>query len=223
MPRSSRGGMPRPLTIFAISCATTVLVLLGGLVVTADTYALFAEGGPIEGMSAIFLLTAALWVSTDIIRQRRWQSWHLAVLLWGAGMRELDMDKAYTQSGVLSLRLYSGDAPIVQKLLGGAVLALLIWAGLRMLARNLPGFLRRLRRFRAQEWLLVLGVGLILFAKTIDGLGRKLAPWGIDISQATSDFAGRSEEAMELVATILILQVVALFHARRRSGTRSPG
>ncbi|MBU2956492.1 hypothetical protein Q4511_12300 [Paracoccus sp. 1_MG-2023] len=217
MPGYRRSGIPRPSTIFAISSAITLLVLLAGLVVTNDTHALFAEGGPIEGMSAIFLGTSALWVSVDIVLQRRWRSWHIAVLLWAATMRELDMDKAYTTEGILQLRLYSGDAPILEKLIGGAIVGLLTWAGLRLLARNMPRFIRRLRRLRAQEWLLVLGLALIFLAKTIDGLGRKLAPLGIEISDRLGSFAGRAEEAMELIATILILQVVALIHARRRT------
>lgn len=216
MPGDAPSGKPTPVSLFAFSCGVSLLALLGGLIVTPDIKALFSEGGPVETMSAIFLMAAALWVTVDILRQRRFRSWHLAVLLWAAAMRELDLDKAYTQSGILSLRLYSGDAPLAQKLIGGAILVLLIVAGLRLLARNLPVFLRRLRRFRAQEWLLVLGLALLIVAKTIDGLARKLAPMGIEVADWVSGFAGRAEESMELVAAMLILQVVALIDARRQ-------
>ena len=87
---------------------------------------------------------------------------------------------------------------------------LLVWAGLRLLRRNLPDWLRALRGGDVSAWLLLATLGLYGMAKTLDGLGRKLAPWGIEISDWANRTAGRSEEAMELLGAILILQVVGL-------------
>lgn len=201
---------PSTGAVFGLSCMIALLVVLTSLVFTNDTYALFREGGPIEGMSAAFWFVAALWLSVYLIRQRRGALWHLAVLLWAAGMRELDMDKAYTQDGILQLRLYSGDAPALQKLIGAAIVLLILTAAIRLLIRDLPGFLRRIPALRANEWLVILIIELLFISKSIDGLGRKLAPFGVEISDWTSDFAGRAEEAMELFAAIFVLQVVVL-------------
>lgn len=206
-----------------------LLVTLICLVFTNDVYALFHEGGPVEGMSAVFWFIAALWLTVHFVRSGQWRIWHTAFLLWAAGMRELDWDKAFTQEGVLQLRLYSGDAPLVQKAIGAAIVLLILVAVMRLLIRDLPGFLRRLRLLRANEWLMVLVVSLLFVAKTIDGLGRKLAPFGIEVTEWASGFAGRAEESMELFAAILILQVVALYAGReapqetRREARASPG
>jgi hypothetical protein len=191
------------------------LVTLICLIFTDDVYALFHEGGPVEGMSAAFWFVAALWLTVHFVRSSQWRMWHAAVLLCAAGMRELDWDKAFTQEGVLQLRLYSGDAPLVQKAIGAAIVVLILVAGMRLLTRDLPGFLRRLPLMRADEWLVVLVVSLLFVAKTIDGLGRKLAPFGIEVTEWVSGFAGHAEESMELFAALLILQVVAMYVGRK--------
>lgn len=205
---------PSPATTFATSCGVTVLVLLCGVIATNDAQTLFAEGGPIESLSAFFLMVAALWVSVEIATRRRACLWHIAVLLWAATLRELDLDKAFTQSGILSLRLYSGDAPVIQKLVGAGVLALLLLAGMRLISRNLSEFVANLPKLRSQEWVLALGIVLLSIAKILDGLGRKLAFWGVEISRWLGTMASRIEESLEMLAALLILQVVALYRVR---------
>lgn len=205
-----------PVLLFALSCALALGWLLVALVIADSPAQIFAEAGPIEQTSALFLMMAAVALAGDMIRRGAWGRWHLAVLVLAAGLRELDWDKAFTNSGILSLRLYSGAAPIGQKIAGALVLTVLIWAGLRLLRRNVRPWLAGLRRGQAWAWLMSLALALYGVAKTLDGLGRKLESWGIDLSVWTNRIAGRGEEAMELFGAILVLQVVGLWVMRGR-------
>lgn len=210
MPPSGPDRRRDPLLLFALSCALALGWLLAGMVTAETVTDIFSESGPIEQTSALFLILSALVLSADMLWRRDWGRWHLAVLVLAAGLRELDWDKAFTDSGILQLRLYSGDGPLSHKIAGAAIVILLVWAGLRLLRRNLPDWLRALRRADVWAWLMLAALGLYGLAKTLDGLGRKLAPWGIEISDWANRTAGRSEEAMELFGAILILQVVGL-------------
>lgn len=212
-----------PVLLFALSCTLALVWLMTGMV-TADTVTeIFAESGPIEQTSVLFLLLSALALVIDILWRRDLGRWHLAVLVLAAGLRELDWDKAFTDSGILQLRLYSGNAPLLHKIIGAVVVILLVWAGLRLLRRSLPDWLRALRGGDVSAWLLLATLGLYGMAKTLDGLGRKLAPLGIEISDWANRTAGRSEEAMELLGAILILQVVGLSLIRRVADHHCPG
>ncbi|MCF3975115.1 hypothetical protein [Paracoccus salsus] len=205
----------------AIICLIALLALLLQLTVADDIAEIFDESGPIERLSAIFLLAAGIWVGWRMIRRGDASHWHFAVLLLAAGLRELDWDKAFTQSGVLSLRLYSGDAPMVQKIAGAVILLALIAAGLRLLRRDLRVRLR-LTAWQGRDLPVAGAICLFVVAKTLDGLARKLAPWGIEVSQQVSTISGRAEEAIELLAAILILQAVAVASPDRRPWSRKP-
>jgi hypothetical protein len=202
-----------PLIVFALACLSALVLVMAGLVTAITPKDVFAESGPIERLSAIYLIGTAIWlgVIADLSR------WHQVVLLAAAGLRELDWDKAFTDSGVLQLRLYSGDAVWGQKLAGLVVLAVLIAAGLRLLGRDFMPWLRSLRAGDVAAWLVAGCFGLHIVAKTLDGLGRKLQPFGINLSDWTNTVAGRAEEALELVAAILILQAVAVIWSRKRA------
>lgn len=204
-----------PVLLFSLSCMLALCWLLAELVSVETIEQVFSESGPIERVSAPYLILAALALAGDMIRSRSLKSWHLAVLVLAAGLRELDWDKAFTESGILSLRLYSGAAPWSQKIAGALVLVLLVWAGLRLLQRDLGHWLQGLRDKEVWAWLMAVALALYAVAKSLDGLGRKLAPWGIELSDWANSAAGRSEEAMELIGAILILQVVGLNLLRR--------
>ncbi|MFC0198942.1 hypothetical protein [Paracoccus rhizosphaerae] len=172
----------------------------------SDTKAFFSEAGPIERLSAGFLLLSFAWLAL----RRDASRWHQVVLILAAALRELDWDKAFTERGVLSLGLYTGDHPMGQKLAGAAVLVVLVWAVQRLLRRDLRPWLVGLRRGVGTSWAMLAAVLLYVMAKTLDGLGRKLAPLGVETSQQLNEVAGRSEEVLELFGAILILWIVAI-------------
>lgn len=216
IPASSRTGpLGDPVVVLILSCTAVLGWLIIAWVASNDIADIFAESGPVEMASAAFLMLAAGALFRDMGRRRAWGDWHLAVLALAAGLRELDWDKAFTDSGVLSLRLYSGTAPAGQKMAGGLVLILLVWAGLRLLRRDLVPWWHALQRGTLSLWLMLAVSGLYAAAKLLDGLGRKLASWGIELSEQASRAAGLAEEGLELAGAMLVLQAVALRQAGR--------
>jgi hypothetical protein len=211
LPYSAQNRPFDPVLLFALACLSALVVVMAGLVTAHSPKDVFAETGPIERLSAVYLIGTAIWLGAMTNLSR----WHQVVLVGAAGLRELDWDKAFTDSGVLSLRLYSGDAAWGQKLAGLVILAVLMTAGLRLIYRDALPWVRALRAWDVAAWLIAGCLGLHVVAKTLDGLGRKLAPWGIDLADWTNTIAGRTEEALELGAAILILQAVALIWSRK--------
>lgn len=185
------------------------------LLAEPDGASAFAESGPVERLSALYLLVAALLIGIEMLRRRDGARWHLAALLLLAGLREMDWDKAFTEAGVLSSALYLDPAPWPNKLAGLLVLAVLLAALLRLLRRNGPGLVARLRQGCASSWLCLGALALFALAKSLDGLGRKLAPFAIELSAAATTWTSRGEEVLELVAAVMVLQAAWLLLIRR--------
>lgn len=209
---------PRPSLILALSCGLALGWVLAALMLATDPSGVFSERGPVERLSAFYLVVAGLWLLLDQLRRRSLADWHLVALVLAAATRELDWDKAFTATGVMSLKLYTRDHPLADKLIGALILTFLAWALLRLLRRDLGGWLRGLGRHDPGSLLVALALALYGCAKTLDGLGRKLAPWGIELSATAGMLAGRGEEVLELFAAIIILQAVALHVAPAGAG-----
>lgn len=153
----TRGFLSQPLAVFAVAMTVTLATVLVDVSFSTTIDELFKEGRAIELLSALWLLVAAvLWVALgtgDAMRRH----WHVPVLLLLMAMREQDYDKRFLADGILKLRLYTGTAPLADKLIGLAVLALLAVCLWRLLRLSLPGWLAGLRRGQTAPWL-VLGV-----------------------------------------------------------------
>lgn len=200
------------ILMFALSCGLAVVWCLAfaSFVAVKNPQQMFAESGPIESASAMCLIVGALALLGDMILRRNPWRWHLALLVLACGLRELDWDKAFTDRGVLSLGLYLDSTSMDQKIAGALVVTLLIWAGLRLVRCNLKAWLAGLRGRQLWAWLMTMAITLYVVAKSLDGLARKLAPWGIELSTWINNNAGYAEEIMELFAAVLILQVVGM-------------
>ncbi len=191
--------------------AATLLFLGVDLSLHESTAVIFKEGHTIEVMSAVLLASAAVFwwgFGADDMEGRQW---HIPVILLLMAMREMDFDKRFTSEGVMQLRLYSGDSPLWEKVIGLAVIALILVCGWRLMTITLPRFWAGLRAGLPASWLAGLAVVLVVVAKTLDGLDRKLAGFGITISPELGTLTGRLEELLELVAYMMLVQALAYF------------
>lgn len=175
--------------------------------------ALYSESGPVELFSALYLLLAGAMLLTLPDRAARW---HQVLLLVAAALREMDWDKSFTEDGILSLRHYSGAAPLVEKILGAIVVLAVLAAGLRLVRRDLVPWLGGLRRGSGIAWLWLGAILMLVLAKAGDGLDRKLAGFGIRLPEGAMPVIARGEEVMELVASVLILTAIAVLVAPAR-------
>ncbi|SFA56585.1 hypothetical protein SAMN04487972_11556 [Paracoccus halophilus] len=194
------------------------LTAVGFDLLTQDEVRLiFKEGHSIEVMSYLLLLFAALaWLALGMAKSVRGQ-WHIPMILTLMALREMDFDKRFTTEGVLQLRLYSGGAPLWEKAIGLAVVLLIVICGLRLMFLNLPLWWRGLREGAVPSWLVGIGAVLLVVSKSLDGLGRKLAPLGIELEQWQGTLAGRLEEILELGMAILLVQAVVYFARSRQA------
>lgn len=208
----------RPSVALAWQLGVVFAVFSLDLLTQEQVSLIFKEGHSVEVMSAALILVAALlWFGLGAARGQGGE-WHIPVILLLMAMRELDFDKRFTSEGVLQLRLYSGPSPLWEKLIGAAVVLLILVCGLRLLMRNVPRWLRGLRQGAATSWL-VAGAGtLLVVSKSLDGLGRKLASLGIYIDPAQGQLASRAEELLELAMAVMLVQAVICFSRRGSTG-----
>ncbi|KIT15541.1 hypothetical protein [Jannaschia aquimarina] len=184
--------------VLALSAMAGLLV---GWLVYDPGAAFMKEGGPVEAASAAFLVVAATLAALRGL-------WAPAALIGFLALRELDFDKSFLSEGILQLRLYTGDAPLSEKAIGAAVVVAILatlWANLRLLRHWGAG----LRPRASWAWIVLASIAIVVVAKTLDGLGRKLADVGILISENADGIASLIEEWLELgFAAGLVLAVL---------------
>lgn len=181
-----------PLAIFALMFAMNQLPL--------DTQSnLLREGGLIETLSVIgygicILLMFLLWG----LRQTR-ARWYFPVMMALFAGRELDMDKIPFTEGLLKSRQYIGDTvPTGERIITSLILLAIIATVLTLIWRETRRFARGLRMRSPAAFAVLIGILFIGVYKTIDGLGRKLLGFGIEISQNLDRTAALIEEIGEL-------------------------
>lgn len=178
---------------------------------------LLGEAGPIERASAIgyFLCAGYMIVSGGRKFVKRYN--YIIVLVTLFGFRELDFDKRFTTMGILKSRFYlSSEVSPIEKLMGLMVIALLLWAVIKIVRNHLASTIANVVEFNERAVGLVMIFVLLAVSKSIDGMARKLKPFGVETSQQVSFLASSIEEVMELGIPILIFVV---FHSWLRSRT----
>ncbi|MEM9578035.1 MAG: hypothetical protein AAF999_13590 [Pseudomonadota bacterium] len=174
------------------------------------------EGGGLENVSAVLYGVAAIVFFAHAPSSRWGRLFHVPVLMVLFAMREMDFDKAFTESGILSLRMYSGDAAMMTKVIAGSVGLFSLYVILRTAWRGIPAALKGLRAGARWPWFAVLAGVLVVATKSVDGLGRKLLDLGIVISNDLDSAASYAEEIGEVfIPVCAILAILACWHRGR--------
>ena len=200
----------QPATVLSLMLAALVMMLAVDLLLHDTIAQIFDEGHTIEFLSGVYYLAAAVLLVAVMPPGMRRSQWHLPVILVLMFLREFDMDKALTTEGVLQLRLYSGPAPLLEKIAGAAVIALILVCAWRLAARTVPGFVRGLHAGRPDSWLVLLAGIAVFVSKNLDGIGRKLSAISHEIGAETVIRASRIEEMLELVASMALVMAVVM-------------
>ena len=172
---------------------------------------LLAEGGFYESLSVVgYLLCIAALIWT--LRGAVLRVWYLPVVLAVMAARELDLDKSLFTRGLFKARQYTGaDVPLGERLVAALILAMIICAILLMLWRHVRPFLAALFQGRAWAGAVLLGIGFTVLYKLLDGIVRKLAPLGIEISADAERTAFVVEEIGELGIPVMFLAAILLW------------
>lgn len=200
----------QPVTILALTATLTLILLGWDLIFIDGIEPYFKEGVGIERVTVLLLLWAFVLLIARLGLRRSLSEWQLALALFLMALRELDFDKRFTDEGLLKLRYYTSPDLPSHKLAGIGLMLVLALMLYRLARRNLRPWLARLRQRDLSAWL-VAGAGVAgVVAKSIDGLGRKLAAFGIELPEIVGRRAGRIEELLELVFVMLLIQAIAL-------------
>ncbi|EDQ05506.1 hypothetical protein DSM14862_02493 [Sulfitobacter indolifex] len=178
-------------------------------VTTQET--LLAEGGFYESLSVVgygLCIAALIWT----LRGAVLRVWYLPLVLAVMAARELDLDKSLFTRGLFKARQYTGDdVPLGERLIAALILVIIICAILLMLWRHVRPFFAALFQGRAWAGAVLLGIGFTILYKLLDGIARKLAPLGIEISADAERTAFVVEEIGELGIPVMFLAAILLW------------
>ncbi|MEM1075745.1 MAG: hypothetical protein AAF665_06395 [Pseudomonadota bacterium] len=223
----SNVGKAHPEREVSLAAYAAVLILVIAISVIIDALffangaSLKREGGGLEMISAVLYINGVI-VFFKVVPSVRWLSlWQIPALLVFFALRELDFDKAFTSSGVLSSNLYRGDSALTTKLIAGSVLVLFLVVVFRIIRKGAPAVFRSVRNRETWGVLAIGAVAVTVATKQLDGLGRKLGEIGIEVSQGVDFAASMLEEVGEaFIPVLIILALLACWKGRSNVGSQ---
>ena len=200
------------LVVFAAALAWLMMQPPGAIV------AISRENGPIENASAIgFALCAlAVWLRSGTSTVTKGL---VSVLMLVLTMRELDVDKRFFTRGLFKSSQYLKDTvPTGEKIVSAVILLVILGCLVALVMRERQTIRAALRRWHAGTIALATTIVFAGIAKSLDGAARKLAPFGVEVSDDLGVYLGGVEELMELA--IMALLLVAILCWPRRDAAR---
>lgn len=189
-----------------LACVAGVIVSI--LLQGVDT-ALTKENGGAEWMSVIAMLVIAVWlVAIGTLKTRFWM---VPVTFLILALRERDGHNWFYDPGFLRAETLSGDNPLWQKALTAAAILCVLVTVLLLLWRGIMPLLRAVLHLRAWTLAFALAGFAAVYAQMVDGSGKKLAQFGIEVSAQVARILPMTEELGELVFALGLVWAVALF------------
>lgn len=180
------------------------------------------EGGVVETLSALgYLVCLGVMLSMGGLKYLK-THYPLMLVVGLFCLRELDFDKRFTETGLLQSRIFtSGDVALGERIIGLLVMALIISLIVYIVRYYLFAWVSRLIRLDAVAVGVALAMGFIVFSKGIDGLGRKLEPFGIMVSEQVAFSASVFEEVFELGIPVLLIVITVAYCRQSQPKTSS--
>lgn len=208
---------PNPYWPFALASALVAAILVSGAIPGLWSTPFFDEGGPLETASWPPYLIGALGFMLIAPRYALGRAWHVTLLLFLFAARELDWDKAFTDAGILQTELYRGDYPATQQVIGGLIVLTILAMAYRFVRHGTGPLIKGLRARRLWAWTGLAAFATVVATKNMDGISRKLAPYGIELSEGVSRAFEVSEETGELALAVLLVLSLCAWIALKRT------
>lgn len=208
------GTDPKSGSYFLLLGAIVLILALIGILhffSVEDQKLLLAEGGFFENLTVIgygvcLFLIWSCW-PWPTIRAR----WYFPALIILFGLRELDYDKSQFTLGLLKARQYTGHmVGLPEKIISIMLLVLLVALLISILVNETRAFISGLIAVRPSELAVLSSLVLILVTKSVDGLGRKLSDFNIDLSKSAEQTATIVEEIGELGIPLMFAVAIVL-------------
>ncbi|WP_274426640.1 hypothetical protein [Chelativorans sp. YIM 93263] len=192
--------------LFLLGLASVPLVLSD-----AEKQFFLSEGGPIQVFSAAGYLIAMATVAREIPSSKLFRLSYLLIIPMAMCLRELDFHAHFTTDNITKTTLYlSPDVPLLEKLFGVSVLAVLGLSFYALLKDQYRPFVAGLRRGEPVSVAVAAAIGCAVVSKVLDGAESNLEPLGIHIS--TTYTSTLFEEVLELgIPIFLCIAVFAAF------------
>ena len=168
-----------------------------------------SETGAFERLSAIvFVIIGGLGLML-FNKTRKKIDLIFVGLMFAAAAREADLHRVWTTDSILKLRFYTGDAsPIHEKIIGGIVIAFLLYAAWQLL-KHVPHFFYSLKNKIYEAWAIFFALGFLTVAKMIDAMAR-LFPFMTDFHNENRLFLTVVEESFEMTGALFFLGYIIL-------------
>lgn len=224
MPISSKYHTDKPWVFFGLAVAFLLSINVLDFFTKASGQSILREFGPIELSSALLYgYATSIWLWTR--PGEEWKtSWQIPALMLMMMGRELDLDKKLTSVGLLKSQLYfTNSAPLLERLLGVIVVAFVALMVLRLLLINGPALLSGLKSFSFWAWCVVASAAFGVISKSIDGIARKLSPFGIVVEPTVEAKFIYVEELLETGIPLLFLAATIASLSSRKALHRDVG
>jgi len=179
--------------------------------------ALSEEGAGIEAASAAgFALCAlAVWIRTGTAFVTKAA---ISVLMLALTARELDMDKRFFTRGLFKSKQYlKADVPTLEKVLSAALVLFILACFIGLIYRERHGLTAGMRRLHSGTVALAVTALLAVVAKSLDGIARKLEPFGIAVDDGLAVYLEGIEEVLEFGIMALLLVAILTWPRRPAS------
>lgn len=200
--------------VVVLSLATT----LGMTMQKREHY--FSEAGPVEFVTAGVLLAAAASIALGaLLTKSKLFCLHSAVIYVVMGLRELDFQNRFTETGVLRTKYFVGrEAPMPETLLVGGILFFVVFMLVAYAVRYFPLFWKG--TFAGVRWVWFVGVGMAFLAasQSVDRAGYWLTR-SESGPQIPIEAVHSAEEPLELAGASLLLISTWLYIHWVRRGT----
>ncbi len=141
-------------------------------------------------------------------------SWLVPAVFSILALRERDVHDWFFEPGLLHIAMLSGDAPLWQKIISGCAMLALTALVLIALFRGLPIVWRGVKNRETWAWVVGLSGFLAFMANNFDGIGRKLRPFGFDLSREVVSAFALAEEILEMCFFFGLIVAIPLFAQR---------
>lgn len=211
-----------PMMLSAVAAAT-VLAVAVGLLILGWPRGLRSESGGAE-LASLGLAIYGCVLTALMARDLRQVSWVVPGVFLLLALREMDFHDWFFEPGLLHTGIFSAPVPIWQKMVSGVVMLAVLALVIVALFRGIPILWRDFRRRETWAWVLGLAGTLAFISNNLDGLDRKLEPFGIVISRETMRVLVPTEEVLELAFAFGLIAAVTLYvrrHIRPGPPTRT--
>jgi hypothetical protein len=199
-----------------VLAAITVSLIVSLIVPIEIQTILIHENGPIEWLTvALYAVALGYILLKGVYQPLKWPFWLTVLLL----LRELDFDSRFTDAKITkSGFLFGADVPILQKIYGFTLLAIVAFVVFKVVATHAAAFLRELRAGTDLALAVLLTVMAAGLSKLVDGGRRKLGYVGVELTEQQVTGLQLFEEIVELSIPLLIMVAISFFLRRYRRG-----